>query len=131
MAGGRPPIYETPEQLQTAVDIYFSTVEGPITVTGLALSLGFCDRQSLYDYEKNDQFSCIIKTARLKVENSYEKNLSASNPTGSIFALKNMGWKDKTETGFTNNNGEDVAPVQIIQLPANGRDNPFTEPVKE
>jgi hypothetical protein len=28
----------------------------------------------------------------------YEEQLSGTAPTGSIFALKNMGWKDKTET---------------------------------
>lgn len=40
-------------------------------------------------------------------------------------------WKDKVETGFTDGEGKDVAPVQIIQLPSNGRDNPITQPVKE
>ena len=34
----------------------------------------------------------------MKIENGYEKRLFENNPTGSIFALKNMGWKDKTET---------------------------------
>lgn len=31
------------------------------------------------------------------VENGYESALRQNNATGSIFALKNMGWKDKTE----------------------------------
>ncbi len=100
--GGRPPIFEEPEQLQTEIDLYFSTLDGaPVTITGLCLFLGFDSRQSFYDYEKNDKFSYIIKKARMKVENAYEKNLSGGQPTGSIFALKNMGWKDKTETEFS------------------------------
>jgi hypothetical protein len=45
----------------------------------------------------------------------YEENLRANNPTGSIFALKNMGWKDKTETGLTDKDGNDVKPsIQLI-----------------
>lgn len=31
------------------------------------------------------------------VEMAYEHKLSTSNVTGAIFALKNMGWKDKSE----------------------------------
>lgn len=101
MAGGRPRHYETPEELQAAVDGYFTHIEEkkePATVTGLALHIGFESRQSIYDYEEDGQFSYIIKNARLRVECEYEKRLSASqSPTGAIFALKNMGWKDKTE----------------------------------
>ena len=98
-AGGRPPKFETPEQLETAVKEYFDDVTNkPFTITGVALWLGFADRQSLYDYQERDQYSCIIKELRTRVENGYEKRLFENNPTGAIFALKNMGWKDKTET---------------------------------
>ena len=41
-----------------------------------------------------------------------------------IFWLKNRQkatWRDKIETGYTDSAGND-APIQIIQLPANGRD---------
>ena len=31
------------------------------------------------------------------VECEYEKRLAGQSPTGAIFALKNMGWKDKSE----------------------------------
>lgn len=108
--GGRPPLFDSPEDLQAKVDEYFDDddhkwmqgLEGmyqkePITICGLAYFLGFESRQSFYDYEKRDGFSYIIKKARLKVESEYEIKLSRSNPTGSIFALKNMGWADRTE----------------------------------
>lgn len=119
MAGGRPRIYDKEEELSKVVDDYFVHIQGqketsvdekgnmnekwirqsePATVTGLALFLGFESRQSVYDYEKEGQFSYIIKNARLRVECEYEKRLSTSqSPTGAIFALKNMGWKDKFE----------------------------------
>lgn len=116
--GGRPAMYETPEALTIAVDEYFKYILGeshedeslvkiwdrypePPTVTGLALFLGFSDRQSLYDYQNRPEFSCIIKKARTRVEHGYEKSLSGDKPTGAIFALKNMGWKDKSEVEQT------------------------------
>lgn len=129
MAGGRPRKYDTEEELQAAVDAYFIHIKGakstkvheggsieeswerhpePATVTGLALFLGFESRQSIYDYEENGLFSYIIKNARLRVECEYEKRLSTSqSPTGAIFALKNMGWKDKSEI-------DHLAPVPVI-----------------
>lgn len=113
MPAGRPKIYDTPEELQDAVDLYFEeTSPTEVTITGLALFLGFADRQSLYDYEKNDQFSCIIKRARLRVENRYELRLNTQFSTGAIFALKNMGWNDKQTI---QHEGNAEAPV-IFQL---------------
>lgn len=143
MAGGRPRKYETEEELIKAVDSYFEHIRGekqltageggvmqevwvrypePATVTGIALHLGFESRQSFYDYEKDGAFSYAIKNARLRVECEYEKRLTtAPSATGAIFALKNLGWKDKSEMGFTDGEGNDVSPVQIFQLPDNGR----------
>lgn len=96
--GGRPAHYETAEELRNAVVIFFDhcTENGiKATITGLALYLGFSSRSSFDDYEKrSDEFSYIIKRAKLAVENSYE----LSGQTIDIFALKNMGWRDKTET---------------------------------
>lgn len=95
--GGRPAHYETPEDLHKKCIAFF---DGCIekgekaTITGLALFLGFSSRSSLDDYEKrSDEFSYIIKRSKLAVENSYELN----GQTIDIFALKNMGWKDKSE----------------------------------
>jgi hypothetical protein len=101
--GGRPLLFETPEDLQNSVDLYFLTCDNPDnplpkSVCGLALSLGFVDRQSIYDYEKRPQFSCIIKRALLRVEENYEIMAAHSkNAAGPIFILKNMGWKDRIE----------------------------------
>lgn len=110
MPAGRPPLFDNPEDLETRLEEYFnhedhqwvvtevgSFQKQPITITGLALYLGFESRQSFYDYEKHEEFSYIIKKARLRVESEYEAKLSRNNPTGSIFALKNMGWADRTE----------------------------------
>lgn len=100
MEEGRPPVFNIPEDLQRKVDEYFIFVKAqdePITITGLCIYLGFESRQSFYDYEKREQFSYIIKKARLRVENGYEIKLSGNNVAGAIFVLKNMGWQDKTQ----------------------------------
>lgn len=101
MSAGRPPHFDTPDKLQELVDDYFYQLEqikeSP-TITGLAFHLGFASRNSLYDYEGRDEFSGIIKKARLRVEMGYEKKLHGKYPPiGAIFALKNMGWSDKQE----------------------------------
>lgn len=106
MAGGRPPIFETPEAMQKAIDEYFHPEwsEQPIkkvTISGLAYHLGFESRQSFYDYEEREEFSYIVKRARIRVEMNYEERLAENSCTGAIFALKNMGWKDKTEVDAT------------------------------
>lgn len=93
---GRPPKFDNVEQMDELLEQYFKR-EQYYTITGLALALGFCDKSSIYDYEKKPDFSHSIKTARLRVENSYENHLHKQTNSGAIFALKNFGWKDKTE----------------------------------
>lgn len=98
---GYPPIFESVDQLEDEIQAYFdlqSDNNQPLTITGLAFYLGFVSRQSIYDYKENPHFSYILKKATMFIEHCYEMNLSGTTPTGSIFALKNMGWKDKTET---------------------------------
>lgn len=119
---GQPPKWENADALVSAIEAYFQEqVESglPITISGLAYSLGFLSRQSVYDYKERDEYSYILKRATFFVESQYENKLSGTTPTGAIFALKNMGWKDKVETGFTDSDGRDVKP-QIIFQPAPG-----------
>ena len=116
MKAGQPPKYKTPEELQLNIDKYFdegvdtkSVLVGkkgeqtvtkiPIpTITGLCYYLGFSSRQSFYDYQEREEFSYTIKRARLFIEKEYEMQLQVGNTVGAIFALKNMGWMDKTQT---------------------------------
>jgi hypothetical protein len=93
---GRPPAFETPEQLQDSIDEYLKDNKIP-TVSGLAYYLGFESRQSFYDYEQKPEFTYTVRKARLFMESHYEERLQGNNPTGSIFWLKNAGWKDKQE----------------------------------
>lgn len=115
---GRPLKFETADELEAAIQAYFDNQvesKAPITISGLAYFLGFESRQSIYDYKERQKFSYILKRATFFVESCYEEKLSGTTPTGAIFALKNMGWRDKVETGFTDSNGKDVKPQLIFQ----------------
>lgn len=115
MTLGRPPYYENVEDLQKAIDDYFvKTPENRITITGLTLHLGFNTRQSLIDYEEKPEFIDTIKRAKLRVEHSYECDLKEKGNSGTIFALKNFNWRDKTETELTGKDGKDLTPTIVI-----------------
>ena len=127
---GNVPKYKTPQEMEDKIVEYFKTCEpklmtftdgdgneqpvmvkgepyykqDPPTKSGLALYLGFADRQSLYDYEKKKGFSCIIKRAKLALSQHHEKGLDKDKCTGHIFWLKCNGakepvneWNDKAE----------------------------------
>jgi len=116
---GRPLLFSTPEDLQSAIDEYLTVgvkqktvivgkgenlkeVIIPVpTISGLCYYLGFESRQSFYAYEQRPEFCYTIKRARLFIEQEYEEMLAVGNTTGAIFALKNFGWTDKTEVEST------------------------------
>lgn len=106
----RPPTYANPEDMAEKMQEYFDnpplknhtvngeTIQVPfVSITGLALHLGFASRQSMYDYEEKEAFSYIVKRARTLIENEYEFMLQKGNTTGAIFALKQFKWTDKVE----------------------------------
>lgn len=129
--GGRPPLFDSKEELENKIDEYFKEYTGmtilkdnngevlltkngtpiheikPPTITGLAYHLGFVSRQSIYDYEgRNDEFSYIIKRARLCCERFAEEMLYTGKPVGAIFALKNFGWKDERKLDHSGEIGQ-------------------------
>jgi hypothetical protein len=103
---GRPMKWPTVELLQAEVDRYFA--ETPMThwtITGLALALD-TDRHTLINYSEREEYFHTINKAKLMVENAYEIDLREKGHAGNIFALKNFGWKDKTEVDATINQGK-------------------------
>lgn len=98
--GGRPKIYENPEDLEKKCEEYFVwCIDNKVnlTITGLGLFLGFSSRNTIDEYAQRKEFSSIIKRAKFVVENSYEQSLDTFKYGGAVFALKNMGWKDQQE----------------------------------
>lgn len=138
-SAGRPPRFFSAEGMQQAIDEYFDahkpkvrtddkgqpilTAKGfpiidmnPPTISGLALFLGFANRTSLYEYEKEPEFSDTIKTARTRCEEFVEANGMSGNvpPAMAIFALKNYGWSDKQEQVISSPDGSPLVPQKLV-----------------
>ena len=97
--------------MESGIDEYVKAREQddkPLTLTGALLAMGLYSRSTLDEYEKRKGFSEPVKRLRAIVATAYEERLHGSNPTGAIFALKNMGWSDKQEHGFTDKDGNDL-----------------------
>lgn len=121
---GRPPMYNTKEEIQEKIDAYFEECKGrvlrndddsiardkyglpvivdarPPTITGLALALGFTSRQALLNYQAKDEFVDTITRAKSRVECYAEERLyDKDGANGAKFNLANNfeGWKEKKE----------------------------------
>ena len=142
MPAGRPPKYETPEQMQNIVDLYFlackahqtgnaellvdlsvedlwivNEIDDEIpTVAGLAYTLNLT-RQGLIEYSEKDDFSDTVKRAKLRIEKSLEQRLAGGAPAGTIFNLKNnFGWKDKQEQEISGPGGGAQEHKWVIEV---------------
>ena len=118
---GRPRLYTDIQEWRERIDDYFKDPVNKRTVipkdgepyqipiltkSGLAYHLGFVSNASVRDYinrKEEDEFTIALKKAIFFIESDYEARLSEGNVTGAIFALKNMGWKDKTEVEQSHN----------------------------
>lgn len=132
--GGHPPMYKTVDEMQKAIDKYFEDCNGeyitdeegnlmtdkygnpvkkkerPLTITGLALALGFNGRQSLLNYEGKPEFLDTIKRAKAKVEQYAEERLfDKDGVNGAKFNLANnfKGWSERQQIDSNVN----LAPV--------------------
>lgn len=124
---GRPPQFESPEQLADLIDDYLNATEvKDYTLTGLCLHIG-TTRVTLDEYLSKPEFKSVVSAAKAWIEHSYELRLIAGGPaTGPIFGLKNFGWKDHINNQLSDPNGNPITlsqPIQVI-LPANGREAP-------
>ena len=113
--------FKSPQILQALVDDHFvNTPDEELTITGLALALD-TTRLTLLEYagsvkgrEKDDKrFAYIIKQAKTRVEDSYERALRKNGKAGEIFGLKNLGWSDQQKIDITSKGNE----LGFIALP--------------
>lgn len=110
--------YPTPEAMFEKADEYFRArlndmgepikdengqVKYPITLTGMCNHLGILT-ETLDEYSKREEFTETVKGLKQRVESYYEGRLSYNNATGSIFALKTMGWKESASDVNHNHN---------------------------
>lgn len=116
---GFPPCIRTVAEVHERAHDYFEMCANPLdrqplTITGLAIALGMT-RQTMSAYEKGSRdvdgaiFSEPIHHYKAMIENAYEKNLHNSGSTGSIFALKNMGWQDVQSREISGPGGTPIA----------------------
>lgn len=121
---GRPPKYKNVEEIEEKIERYFRECEGeilkdddgkpilnkfgnpvivgqkPLTVTGLALALGFTNRQSLLNYQGKKEFFDTITRAKSVVEKYAEERLfDRDGSSGAQFNLRNnfKGWNIDNE----------------------------------
>ena len=121
---GRPATYKTVEEMQVRIDAYFNSCYGeyvrddegnletdkhgfpvmtkprPLTITGLALALGFSGRQALLNYEDKPEFMDTIKRAKSRIEQYAEERLfDKDGVNGAKFNLSNnfKGWSEKQQ----------------------------------
>jgi len=122
--GGVDPMYKTVSEMQAKIDTYINGHTGrvltdaddnpvmykgqpvivdayPLTVTGLAVALGFRSRQALLNYQhKDSDFDDAISRAKTYIEAYVESRLfDKDGCNGAKFSLYNnfKGWKEKQE----------------------------------
>ena len=78
-----------------------------MTITGLALALGFNSRQTLLNYQGKEEFMDTIKRAKAIVERYAEERLyDKDGANGAKFSLANNfeGWREKQQIEADVNN---------------------------
>lgn len=127
---GRPPKFKNAEEMQAKIDAYFKECEGkilrdekdnivfdkfgqpviigvrPLTVTGLAVALGFTSRQALLNYQAKKEFIDTITRAKAKIEQYAEERLfDRDGANGAKFSLANnfSGWNEKAKVELDGN----------------------------
>lgn len=142
MPAGRPPFYNTVDEMQKIIDEYFDSRKAPLidkkglplldkdnmpimvdtkpcTVTGLALALGFTSRQALLNYQDKEEFVDAITRAKFRCQEYAETRLyDKDGANGAKFSLQNnFSWVDKQEVAATNLNiNEDVSNLTDAEI---------------
>lgn len=138
--GGRPPKFDSAEQMQELIDKYFTECDGkplldengmpirnkygkiirddrkPYTITGLALALGFATRKSLLEYEGKEEFVNTILRAKSRVERYAEERLyDKDGANGAKFSLANnfKGWSEKQQIEGSINTKQEIT-IELV-----------------
>jgi len=96
---GQPRKFKNAKELQKCLDKYREYLEEsgkPPTIAGLAYYTGI-NRQTIYNYEKDEQYFGTIKKFRDWVIMTYEETAVEKGNAGVIFLLKNYGYTDRQE----------------------------------
>ena len=116
---GRPAKYTDPDDMWSVCEEYFAECDekGAIyTMPGLALRLGFLDRQSLQDYKGKPEFSFVIKKALLKMQDQLVSRMvkPGQQVAGLIFLSKNwFGYRDSKDLAVSHSYDKDSSKVDF------------------
>jgi hypothetical protein len=111
---GRPLKFPDPQEIIDRANEYFQRsieAESKITITGLALYIGFVSRKQMIEYERRPEYRNAISRAKQTVAEYYE-NLATTpgmSPQGAIFLLKNLDFTDGQSLELTGPGG---GPIQ-------------------
>lgn len=116
---------ETPEKFDKAVEEYVeykTKKKEPLTISGALLWMGIYDQHTLARYAERDGFAPSVKRLQVVVREGYERRMHTTQPTGAIFALKNMGWSDRVEAAVTNPDGTPLTiKVEVVFVTPGGK----------
>jgi len=96
--GGRPPVWKSPEELQSKVNAYFADCESRERKPCIAGLAYWCDvdRHTIYNYEEKTEYFHIIKKARDYILAGLEETMiHGEGGGGAIFLAKNYGYTDQ------------------------------------
>lgn len=88
----------SPELFDAIIDKYVETQKTkglPLTMTGMALALGFANKGSMFDYERYPEYTDCVKRCRALIEESLEERIiKGQYVQGAMFYLSQpwMGW---------------------------------------
>lgn len=116
MASGRKKIFQSVEEIEDKIEQYKQYLEEegkPPTMAGLAYYLGI-DRQTLYNYAKDELFFDTLKRHRDWMMMNIEELCIMARGGGAIFVAKQYGYTDKTTV---ENTGETQVTI-VNNLPS-------------
>lgn len=94
--GGRPPKFETYEDLYSRICFYFNECDNTkqhYTLSGLALYCGFCNVQKFkYQRTRSPEFDYVVSMSILMIEGYWDRLLYTKHWRAAIYMLKRLGW---------------------------------------
>lgn len=152
---GRPPKYKSAEEIEEKIEQYFKSCEGelfldndgnavfnkygypcwikepkPLTITGLALALGFASRQALLNYQGKKEFNDTITRAKSRIEEYAETRLfDRDGSNGAQFSLRNnfKGWNGEQNESQEELQKLDEIIKSIDKVAVNGKEKVQSE----
>jgi len=118
--GGRPRLYDTPQDFDAKVDEYYQYCRThptePLALYGLILFMGFSDYSNFYRYSKFEGFSQSVARARSLVKYGYERNMLLTKNTAAGRVLAAMDAANFNPTVMVDPNAQGLTHEERLKL---------------